>query len=249
MDQQNGTGSVMFAPGIAPGLTPGGSFTPVRLPGLVSWLRSDKLITLNGSTVSAWGDLSGNGSNAVQATAINQMSMGTGVKGLPCLRGAAGTYLHIDKTKFAALTAVEIFVIAKSDTSPPPMNGNILLSLSSSWFSYYGTDTVYDDLFVNTRLNAIWTLGSAATSCFCINTDIQSGTNLYHARLNGTQKYSTSATTFTPPPIDIRIGGEGGITLYNGDIYEVIMFNRVLSTGERALVNQYVYARYGIVGA
>ena len=50
----------------------GGSFSPLGISNLIAWYDAGLGITLNGSDVSQWDDLSGNSNNAVQATASNQ---------------------------------------------------------------------------------------------------------------------------------------------------------------------------------
>lgn len=56
------------------------SWTPAQIPTAL-WLDANdtSTITLNGSTVSQWNDKSGNGRNAVQATAANQPTYSTAV--------------------------------------------------------------------------------------------------------------------------------------------------------------------------
>lgn len=118
MDQQNGRGGIVFAPGIAPGLTPGGSFTPVRLPGLVSWLRSDLGVTLASGKVSAWADQSPVGSNGVsQGRAANQPTYvaSGGANGLPYLLCGQTVFsqMNFPTSCFVALTAGEAFAVFK----------------------------------------------------------------------------------------------------------------------------------------
>ncbi len=49
-----------------------GGFLPTQLAGCVLWLRSDLGISLNGSTVSAWADQSGQGNSVTQGVAGQQ---------------------------------------------------------------------------------------------------------------------------------------------------------------------------------
>ena len=62
-------------------------FTPLDLGAdLLAWYRADKGVTLNGSTVSAWADQSGNGLSITQAVAANQPTYeATGLNGLPSI--------------------------------------------------------------------------------------------------------------------------------------------------------------------
>ena len=61
-----------------------GGWTPASLPGLVFWLDAKAIGQSDGSAVSAWNDLSGNGYNFTQATAANQPTYNaTGLNGNP----------------------------------------------------------------------------------------------------------------------------------------------------------------------
>lgn len=67
-------------------------------------------------------------------------------------------------------------------------------------------------------------------------------------RINGAILHTSNANTVGFPATTYLFRDSDGFYMA-GKFYEFIMFNRVLFPGERALVNAYVYARYGIVGA
>lgn len=59
---------------------------PTDFSGCQLWLRANRGVTLNGATVSAWADQSGNGNNATQGTAANQPTYGSATfAGFPAL--------------------------------------------------------------------------------------------------------------------------------------------------------------------
>ena len=67
----------------------GGGASGPSAANLLVWYRADLGITLNGSTVSAWADQSGNGHHLVQGTAVNQFDyIASALNGKPGLRSA-----------------------------------------------------------------------------------------------------------------------------------------------------------------
>lgn len=245
----------MFAPGIAPGLTPGGSFTPVRLPGLVSWLRSDLGVTLASGKVSAWADQSPVRTNGVsQGTAAQQPTYvaSGGANGLPYLNCgiSAMSQLNFPTSCFSALTAAEVFVVFNNATDPPL--GSAAGTPFTMGFSGgqtlvpYRTNTVYGAFGSTTQKSALGPTGGITASTFLYN--VASSASEWTERHNGTLFYTTATNAVAFDAAQWLLSLNLGNWLV-GRFYEFIMFNRVLSAGERALVNQYVYKRYGIAGA
>lgn len=79
-------------------LTPlkvGSVWTPLQLPNLLAWYSAKQGITLNGSTVSQWNDLSGNGRHLTQAVASSQPTYNaTGLNSKPtCYFDGSGDYM------------------------------------------------------------------------------------------------------------------------------------------------------------
>lgn len=266
MDQQNGRGGIVFAPGIAPGLTPGGSFTPVRLPGLVSWLRSDKLITLASGKVSVWGDSSPAGTNGVsQGTAARQPTYvaSGGANGLPYLDcGANDVYSSLPFAalgQFSSLTAAECFIVyhIRSTAASARFSWNFSGdSVAAGNFDMYpdANGSIYAGFGSSVRKTTGLTMPDK-TKIALVNTHSAANDFRFTAYNNGTSVTYTTATNTVSWP-----GGVGNPTIPNlvysgysnpiysffGKFYEFAMFNRVLTTVERAAVTAYCKARYGI---
>ena len=90
------------------------AWTPAQIPTAL-WLDANdtSTITLNGSTVSQWNDKSGNGRNAVQATAANQPTYSTAVlNGKNVLTWPDALNNRFMATS-ASFSAQDVFIVAR----------------------------------------------------------------------------------------------------------------------------------------
>jgi hypothetical protein len=73
-----------------------GASAQLRLPGGVSdaklWLRSDTLLTTSGTTVTGWGDITGNNTMTLSGTAPTLQANAFGTISAPRLAGATSFY-------------------------------------------------------------------------------------------------------------------------------------------------------------
>lgn len=77
-----------------------------------AWYRADSLVTLNGSTVSAWGDRTGNGNTATQGTEASQFTfVASAINGKPGLQSDGGDGLALTASLFGT-TAFSLFYMA-----------------------------------------------------------------------------------------------------------------------------------------
>ena len=237
-------------------------FDPRSVSGLVSWLRSDALITLASGKVSAWGDLSPIATNGVsQATAAQQPTYAAsgGANGLPyldCGVGSIGNRLDFPTSAFTALTAAEMFFVGSNNIFPTTSVGDggkfqlgIHDGTSDTHLPYaYAGGTIYCEFGTNVRKGAIVSMTPyAANATYVFNAASMSGS--WFANVNGARVLTTAVNTVQFDPTQWLCTSQTATYYHFGKFYEFIVFNRVLSTSERALVNAYVYARYGIAGA
>ncbi len=103
-------------------------FKPSEVPtaNLQLWLRADSGVTLNGSTVSRWADLSGNGHDAVQATASRQPSLVAGrLNGMPVV-SFDGVNDKLGFTGSTLMTQFSLFVVLNNHAGTPGNDGNVI---------------------------------------------------------------------------------------------------------------------------
>ena len=92
-------------------------FNPKSISGLAAWYDASvaSSITLNGSTVSQWADLSGNDRHQVQATAASQPTYNaTGLNGKGTLTTTGTQWMQA--SAFASSSAATIFLVWKIDS-------------------------------------------------------------------------------------------------------------------------------------
>jgi len=232
-------------------------FSPTKIPGCVSWLRSDKLVTLSSGKVSAWGDSSSLGINGVtQVTAALQPVYATtgGANNRPYFNCGQSAYSEmrfpISAFISSAPNACDTFIVFNNDTDPPTGGGTGTIWVGSA------TDNEGDIPYIDGHFYDRWGRNGASidagiptgnkTSTVCVY-NVASTTGNWTSFLNGTIITTTSTNTYGISP-NARLFSLNSAFYLKGKAYEFIMFNRVLSSLERSQINHYIYNRYGISG-
>jgi hypothetical protein len=236
---------------------------PVSPVGLVTWLRADVGVTSSGGNVSQWTDQSPFGNNAVQASGGNQPTLtSNAINGEPALTfNGSSSYLSIpDNPTLRPSTMTVIAVASSAGTSGyTHILGKPYYS-SSSWNAPY--------LAYELSLNPT---GVPLFSCSVAGTGGYDGTGTavipnQSYVLSGT--YDGSTVSFCEnggPPSTTSISGaidNGDSTtknlvigqasvnspreFFNGQIAEVLIYNRALTTAERQQAEVYLADKYGI---
>ncbi len=222
---------------------------------LLAWLKSDNGVILNSSTVSRWMDLSGNSNDATQATTASQPVFVTGaVNSLPALN-FTGTPLSMQFVfpdyNFADFTqGASIFMVTKPTT---------ITSLAR--FLDFGTNTNTNNLRILesapsgiefdsvSSVNVISSLISSSglsSSAFQTIEAIQNGNGSAAIYSNGVQAAQGALTNFSNVA---RTGNflckaNNNANYFNGEVAEVLIYNRGLSNAERVGVEGYLNNRY-----
>lgn len=217
-------------------------FNPRNLAGLDAWYRGDK-VTLNGTTVSTWNDQSGTSNDATQGTAASQPLLVNAVKnGLPVLRfDGVDDSLNITRP-FTGSTQTIFFVAKTTDIT----NGSVVLTTSTVGGDRYivivpvGTDLVRFAHYDPTVADSPTGIGTN----FVLVTCIQNGTN-GTAYLNGRSGTTNSGfSTDNTRTLDSIGGYTSAAFRMEGDIAEIVYYNRVLTDSERIIVEAYLNKKY-----
>lgn len=205
-------------------------FSPLDISNLKAWYKADAGVTLNGSTVSQWDDMSGSGNHAIQATAINQ----------PTYTGGASPYLTWDgvndKLRLNAVLScpnITYFIVfnRNADTtqyilSAGPSNINYAFSSTAAYLGYNNTPCT----LVTDERTLIGGRGQTDLAEFYKN-----GVN-YADIINGDEGFN----------IFQEIGSTTAGYPANCDIYEILIYTSILSDTEVNEVNAYLNSKYSI---
>tara|TARA_R110002012_G_scaffold172068_3_gene337033 strand:- start:5739 stop:6908 length:1170 start_codon:yes stop_codon:yes gene_type:complete len=231
---------------------------------LVVWLRADSGVTFDIATkrVSAWADKSGNNNSVAQATAANKpLRNGYGGQNDKAYFSFDGTNDYLVSGNNCPITGndLTIFHVAKS---------NALSSGSQRVLGYRdsaggGSDRLNFGMQSAGRIwfkaidddgdgGALITTGSDLGTAFHIGRATIKGTDFFLQYNNNTvvtanfSSYS-NANGFTLAPFRVGYIESGGAGDYwNGNIQEVIIYNRALSDTEIAEVKDYLNLKYKI---
>lgn len=228
-------------------------FNPLMLPGCVCWLRGDRGITLNGGNVAAWADQSGNGNNAVQATAGNQPAFSaTGYDGLPCVDWGAGAVSRGLTVASLSLGENTMIGAIREDAA----GGYFLVHIDDGGadgaYIYGITGDAFDQhrVGLHSSYNVVvnW-LSDGVRRTVSVN---YGGTHATHfSWRTGTPDVDVSATAGTPGSGAVAgslyLGhNQVGAGPYKGVMAEVIVYDRSLTPAELTLVHTYLKSRYGL---
>ncbi|HNF72351.1 MAG TPA: LamG domain-containing protein, partial [Chitinophagaceae bacterium] len=241
---------------------------PIPTLGLKLWLRADSGVNLSGNNVTQWNDLSGNNLNAIQGNSSKQPQwVANAMNGNPVVHfDGSDDILAASVLPLSSTNKATVIIVNKA------LNNGICVEQSRNVNSSAGGFYIYDNYQNNGWAAAV--KGNAAgpfsnyVSTFISNTlsyapklivasfDKSQGSyqNQIKSRMNGTDMVNASGYggTHTDNFVNdtLFIGGrQTGNAYLEGDIAEILVYNRLLSTTERNQVENYINQKYNVGGA
>lgn len=226
------------------------------------WLMANQAVYTDGGTtlavdnqtVQQWNDQSGNGRNASEAT--NKPTYRTNiVNGMPAIRFDDPDRLL--STGLTTASSASVFVVAQYSSLPSTNPGLVQGSPSGLGFSGTGTDKVIG-MWVSSATNRPWgraveadnnqvnipQVSALSASTFFVLSNIISASALNVSQyinnvVSGSIAYDGTLRSWT----DFGIGRQGTESWF-GDISEVVVYNTALNTAQRAIISNYLSAKY-----
>lgn len=222
-------------------------WTPAQISTAL-WLDASDAssITLNGSNVSQWNDKSGNGRNAVQATAINQPTYQVaGLNNKPAIEAGSGLrYMWANLNQAITTSSAHIFVVFRTTV----ISANQLFDLrNSNDATPLLDDQATSGFSVRYRNNA-----GVITSASTLTQDTNSNLGVYSfqdntisVRVKAGVSSASVTGQITVNRLSLWSNGAGPSTSLQGIIGEVVMVTNSLTTAERQLIEGYLAWKWG----
>ena len=221
---------------------------PTTVAGLNAWFKADAITGLvDGDPVATWPE-SQSAANATQGTAAKKPVYKTAqVNSLPAVR-FDGVDDVMTSTASSSLTATTVFVVAKVTAATVGRalrgagnDGGLEFRINATDFQQVvrqnvadvssSTSTVTEDAWQS------WTTSFANASTYAF---YAGGT------ANGTGTHAVTLTAAQTTALGAGLTGGAGFDFMVGDIAEIIVYDSVLSAGDRATVHTYIQDKYGI---
>jgi len=210
------------------------SYSQIPKTNLSLWLKADSLPTLvlNGSSVSAWKDCSGNGNDVIQSDINSQPTYLTNtLNGHPVIK-FDGTTDYLRNTTFSQTQPLTVFVVwhvnsTNGGTVFDGVNSRILLRYFNNMQAYAGASLIYNKSIPFTNLSTIEynSSNSAIYENGVLMNSGDLGTNILDGLVIGS------------------VVSNDGLFL-DGYIAEIIMYNTVLTNNERIAIETYLSKKY-----
>jgi len=222
-----------------------GIAVPTAVSGLAVWLKADAGVQTNASgAVTNWVDQTGNGRNAWQtnADARPQLASG-GVGGRPVIRfDGNDDGLNMGSLAPAFPTSATVFVVATLNADG---DYNLLTTFSNSgYWRYSGNGLSYNGVFRATRVEALCAAPSVGSHIFAV----ESSGAKWEMWIDGDSRGSAPTAYYAGE--DYRIGRPDGGTTdgrnLKGDIAEILIYDRPLSSLEHRKVGACLARKYGL---
>lgn len=226
-----------------------GAFSPIDYEPVL-WLDASQITGLNdGDSITTWSDESGNSNDATQSTAANKPTYQTNeVNSKPAVRFDGSNDDFVLDNQLFTSDDFTIFTVIKGGSQnnkgiitqwASGSSGRMGLTVSdlsdNKLNLFHVTGSAYNGYSNSVVFNSTWTI--TATTC--------SNGTISHW-INSSSDGSTSTTSFAPAATSTYIGSYGpvGGAWFSGDIAELIVYNKVLTSDERENVENYLNNKY-----
>jgi len=226
------------------------NFQPNWLSGSpnVLWVRGDKGVTLNSTTISAWADQSGNGHNLSQGTPSTQPTfVSSSINSRPAAQFVSGSHQVLTNSGGCpgGNAAHTILVAGAFTATPATFQGLVGYGGSNTG---YGSSTVGQEgkyWFGGSNNVSPMSSGNADTSSH-VFTKTFDGSHI-DGYIDGTSVATLSSVTMAlSTGIQVGAYADPANTYCSANIAEVIIYNRILTAGEQTQVQRYLGNRYAI---
>jgi FtsP/CotA-like multicopper oxidase with cupredoxin domain len=233
------------------------AFAPTSVPNLSAWYDASnaRSLSLFGSSVAAWSDLSGNGNTLAQANSGHEPSLvSSGIDGKPSVAFAGSQFLTSSNGAFSSNLFNQSTVFAVTNQSSQVQHSSVLYS------GVYDTDPHWG-LILSEGGAARFDLDNKSSGRLSAN-DVAVGPALWTAagsigaqvqylRKNGNLLASDKGpATPISGAYSLAVGamaqGSSAGSFYNGQLGEVVVYNRYLSTAESEEVEGYLACKWGL---
>jgi hypothetical protein len=220
--------------------------SPIPTSGLKMWLKADAGVTANANNqVSVLADQSGNGNDVTQSITANQPTLvPNAMNGQPVVRfNGSSTYLKLPSSlnSSSALPLTFVMVTRGATSLQGALDSAPSLPNTFRFFSNY--------VELWSQSPSVTLAPPAAGAITSVISQANgSGNRLLDVYLNGSEQ-GGGVKTGNTSPVAFTNGQIGRINTgyyYNGDIAEVLVYNRALSTAERQQVEGYLNGKYGV---
>lgn len=233
--------------------------------GLRLWLDASQTSTLilSGTQVSGWNDRSASGNNAFQTTAANRpllITWSLNNKNVLRFDGTTDLLQFGNSSSWMAqnIWGLSVFVVHRPSTNAGTRTAFHISdnAVTRSRIRIENATTNYQLFGKRVDGGAWWTTlltGGLTTNTPAIHLWVIDYTNadgfLYVTRptdtlFNQNLTFSSAGSTTNTPSLGISIGAFNGGQFFSGDIAEIIVYNRVITTGERNQITNYLVDKY-----
>jgi hypothetical protein len=228
---------------------------PASIPGCILWLTPESFY-FEGTTLVGH-DKSGCGNNCFQTTAANQPAFNPAAGGLPSYMSfdggdeLVGNFIHPIRSGMTFPTEPPQFSYFILRRSTVAAQSGTLFSTSNAAGA---TSANFFDVFQfnNSHFLRYLVAGDASYANSSILDEVDSGTAGNISRksyLNGVLKASSTAAVNSNigSITQYKVGGYFTLSLFwQGRIYEIVIYNRMLSDIERTTVERYLLTKIGL---
>ena len=213
---------------------------PTSVGNLVLWLDADDTSTMlfNSGNVTDWNDKSGLGHHASQGATNDQpLLVANELNNRSVLRFDGGSD-HLDVSDFSLVQPTEVFIIVKWNATNDMIMDGTAVNTGSLW-----TTSTAGDLRMYAGLILTRTVGTMGEW------------RLLTCAFNGSSSQMRSSGSMLGAVGDVGSANMGGITIgasgtgsnpLDGDIGEILIYNKALTNLERIIVVMYLNQRWGI---
>jgi len=216
----------------------------VPLSDMALWLKADEGVTSGARGF--WNDMSGNNRHAYQPTGSAQpVTLRDGLNGRPVVRfDGYNDGMNLPSSAMASLTQGEIFAVVKADSAAPSSDKCLWRFGTGAYSQHPWSNGQLSEGFGSNTERIIGTPPTSVTDAHVYNVSAASD-GKYAVRMNGQVLYSITNNTIRFNQSQCEIG-YGYVYHFDGDIAEIIVFDRVLTNRERTFVQFYLSLKYSV---